>query len=141
MTVSKAQKVATAKYEAKAYDKVLVRLPRGKKKRNRSSGKAEGAERKRFHKRGHRRKATAGQHNRIAKRPGRSDPVSFSPHNFAQSDKKMVLARFTVLLLCDTMWIVEKVCRETRHPMNTQKRKGRIYGSIRCKEKGECKMG
>ena len=84
MTVSKAQKVATAKYEAKAYDKVLVRLPRGKK----SSGKAEGAERKRFHKRGHRRKATAGQHNRIAKRPGRSAPVSFSPHNFAQSDKK-----------------------------------------------------
>ena len=31
MTVSKAQKAATAKYEAKVYDKVLVRLPRGKK--------------------------------------------------------------------------------------------------------------
>ena len=31
MAVSKAQKAATAKYEAKVYDKVLVRLPRGKK--------------------------------------------------------------------------------------------------------------
>ena len=31
MTVSKAQKVATAKYEAKVYDKILLRLPRGKK--------------------------------------------------------------------------------------------------------------
>ena len=31
MTVSKAQMVATAKYEAKAYDKILVRLPKGKK--------------------------------------------------------------------------------------------------------------
>ena len=31
MTVSKAQKSATAKYEAKAYDKVLVRMPKGRK--------------------------------------------------------------------------------------------------------------
>ena len=31
MTVSKAQKAATAKYEAKNYDKILIRLPRGKK--------------------------------------------------------------------------------------------------------------
>ena len=31
MTVSKAQKVATAKYEAKTYDKVLLRMPRGRK--------------------------------------------------------------------------------------------------------------
>jgi len=31
VTVSKAQKVATAKYEAKVYDKILLRLPRGKK--------------------------------------------------------------------------------------------------------------
>lgn len=31
MTVSKAQKAATAKYEAKAYDKILLRLPKGKK--------------------------------------------------------------------------------------------------------------
>ena len=31
MTVSKAQMAATAKYEAKAYDKILVRLPKGKK--------------------------------------------------------------------------------------------------------------
>nr|DAG22205.1 MAG TPA: ParG [Caudoviricetes sp.]DAG32345.1 MAG TPA: ParG [Caudoviricetes sp.] len=31
MTVSKAQMAATAKYEAKAYDKILVRLPKGQK--------------------------------------------------------------------------------------------------------------
>lgn len=31
MTVSKAQKAATAKYEAKVYDKVLVRMPKGRK--------------------------------------------------------------------------------------------------------------
>lgn len=31
MTVSKAQMTATAKYEAKVYDKILVRLPKGKK--------------------------------------------------------------------------------------------------------------
>ena len=31
MTVSKAQKSATAKYESKAYDKVLVRMPKGRK--------------------------------------------------------------------------------------------------------------
>lgn len=31
MPVSKAQKAATAKYEAKVYDKVLLRLPKGKK--------------------------------------------------------------------------------------------------------------
>lgn len=31
MAVSKAQMAATAKYEAKAYDKILVRLPRGRK--------------------------------------------------------------------------------------------------------------
>ena len=42
MTVSKAQKAATAKYEAKAYDKVLVRLPRGKKSEIELTAKAEG---------------------------------------------------------------------------------------------------
>jgi len=31
VTVSKAQKAATAKYEAKTYDKVLVRMPKGRK--------------------------------------------------------------------------------------------------------------
>ena len=31
MTVSKSQRAATAKYEAKMYDKILIRLPRGKK--------------------------------------------------------------------------------------------------------------
>lgn len=31
MSVSDAQKAATAKYEAKVYDKVLVRFPKGKK--------------------------------------------------------------------------------------------------------------
>lgn len=31
MAVSKAQKAATAKYEAKVYDKILIRLPKGKK--------------------------------------------------------------------------------------------------------------
>lgn len=31
MTVSKAQQAATARYEAKVYDKILVRLPKGKK--------------------------------------------------------------------------------------------------------------
>lgn len=31
MTVSKAQKSATAKYESKAYDKFLVRMPKGRK--------------------------------------------------------------------------------------------------------------
>nr|DAL46785.1 MAG TPA_asm: Alginate and motility regulator [Caudoviricetes sp.] len=42
MTVSKAQKAATAKYEAKTYDKVLVRLPRGKKIEIESAAKTEG---------------------------------------------------------------------------------------------------
>lgn len=42
MTVSKAQKAATAKYEAKTYDKVLVRLPRGKKTEIESAAKTEG---------------------------------------------------------------------------------------------------
>ena len=42
MTVSKAQKAATAKYEAKTYDKVLVRLPRGKKNEIESAAKTEG---------------------------------------------------------------------------------------------------
>ena len=42
MTVSKAQKAATAKYEAKTYDKELVRLPRGKKGENESAAKTEG---------------------------------------------------------------------------------------------------
>lgn len=31
MAVSKAQKAATAKYESKVYDKILLRLPKGKK--------------------------------------------------------------------------------------------------------------
>lgn len=42
MTVSKAQKAATAKYEAKAYDKVLVRLPRGKKSEIEAATKPKG---------------------------------------------------------------------------------------------------
>lgn len=42
MTVSKAQKAATAKYEAKAYDKVLVRLPRGKKSEIEAAAKPKG---------------------------------------------------------------------------------------------------
>lgn len=42
MPVSKAQKAATAKYEAKTYDKVLVRLPRGKKGEIESAAKTEG---------------------------------------------------------------------------------------------------
>lgn len=31
MTISKAQQRAVAKYDAKAYDKILLRLPKGKK--------------------------------------------------------------------------------------------------------------
>lgn len=42
MTVSKAQKAATAKYEAKVYDKVLVRLPRGKKSEIEAAAKPNG---------------------------------------------------------------------------------------------------
>lgn len=42
MTVSKAQKAATAKYEAKAYDKILVRLSRGKKDTIQSHAEARG---------------------------------------------------------------------------------------------------
>lgn len=42
MTVSKAQKAATAKYEEKAYDKVLVRLPRGKKSEIEAAAKPKG---------------------------------------------------------------------------------------------------
>jgi len=42
LTVSKAQKAATAKYEAKAYDKVLLRLPKGKKEVIQTHAKAKG---------------------------------------------------------------------------------------------------
>lgn len=42
MTVSKAQKAATAKYEAKVYDKVLLRLPRGKKSEIEAAAKPNG---------------------------------------------------------------------------------------------------
>lgn len=42
MAVSKAQKAATAKYEAKAYDKILVRLPRGKKAEIEKAAKSSG---------------------------------------------------------------------------------------------------
>ena len=42
MTVSKAQKAATAKYEAKVYDKVLVRLHRGKKSEIKAAAKPKG---------------------------------------------------------------------------------------------------
>ena len=42
MTVSKAQKAATAKYEVKVYDKVLVRLPRGKKSEIEAAAKPKG---------------------------------------------------------------------------------------------------
>lgn len=42
MTVTKAQKEATARYEAKVYDKVLLRLKRGKKDEIEQSAKAAG---------------------------------------------------------------------------------------------------
>lgn len=42
MTVSKAQKAATAKYEAKVYDKILVRLSRGKKDTIQAHAEARG---------------------------------------------------------------------------------------------------
>lgn len=42
MSVSDAQKAATAKYEAKAYDKVLVRFPKGKKERLQNHAEAQG---------------------------------------------------------------------------------------------------
>lgn len=42
MTISKAQLRATAKYEAKAYDKVLLRLPKGKKEVIQTHAKAKG---------------------------------------------------------------------------------------------------
>lgn len=38
MAVSDAQKRATAKFEKEAYDKVLVRLPKGTKERIQSTG-------------------------------------------------------------------------------------------------------
>lgn len=38
MSVSEAQKKATAKFEKEAYDKVLVRFPRGTKERIQAAG-------------------------------------------------------------------------------------------------------
>ncbi len=40
MPVSDAQKRATAKYEKEAYDKVLVRLPKGTKERIQATGES-----------------------------------------------------------------------------------------------------
>jgi len=42
MTVSKAQQAATARYEAKVYDKILVRLPKGKKEEIQACADARG---------------------------------------------------------------------------------------------------
>lgn len=42
MAISKAQQKATAKYEAKAYDKTLVRLPKGKLEEVRDHAAARG---------------------------------------------------------------------------------------------------
>lgn len=42
MPVSKAQQEATARYEAKAYDKVLVRFPKGRKAEIQSHAEARG---------------------------------------------------------------------------------------------------
>lgn len=42
MSVSDAQKAATAKYEARVYDKVLVRFPKGKKERLQTHAEAQG---------------------------------------------------------------------------------------------------
>ena len=42
MTVSKAQKKATAKYEQQNYDKVLLRLEKGKKEKIRAAAEKQG---------------------------------------------------------------------------------------------------
>ena len=42
MTVSKAQQKAVAKYEAKAYDKTLIRLPRGRLNEIKTHAEARG---------------------------------------------------------------------------------------------------
>ena len=42
MAISEAQKRATAKYEAKAYDKILLRLPKGKKEIIQAHAQAQG---------------------------------------------------------------------------------------------------
>lgn len=42
MTISKAQQRAVAKYDAKAYDKILLRLPKGKKEIVQAHAEAQG---------------------------------------------------------------------------------------------------
>lgn len=42
MTISKAQQRAVAKYDAKAYDKILLRLPKGKKEIVQAHAQAQG---------------------------------------------------------------------------------------------------
>lgn len=42
MTVSKAQMEATARYEAKVYDKILLRLPKGRKEVIQAHAQANG---------------------------------------------------------------------------------------------------
>lgn len=42
MAVSKAQQQATAKYEAKAYDKVLLRMPKGQREQIQAHAEARG---------------------------------------------------------------------------------------------------
>ena len=42
MTISKAQQRAVAKYDAKAYDKILLRLPKGKKEIVQTHAEAQG---------------------------------------------------------------------------------------------------
>lgn len=42
MTISKAQQRAVAKYDAKAYDKILLRLPKGKKEVIQAHAEAQG---------------------------------------------------------------------------------------------------
>lgn len=42
MAVSKAQQKATAKYEAKVYDKTLIRLPKGRKEEIKAHAESRG---------------------------------------------------------------------------------------------------
>jgi len=42
MTVSEAQKRATTKWEAKTYDRILLRMPKGKRDRIKAAADAEG---------------------------------------------------------------------------------------------------
>lgn len=79
-----------------AAQKVVIAVPKGRKEEIQAFAAQTGESVNGFINRAIDEKVTAGQHNRIAKRPGRFAPVSFSQRNFAQSDKKMALSRFTV---------------------------------------------